>query len=238
MKYLEKLVIFIDSTILKFLIKFAPIKIKRIRELYYWKYVKQKEEVFSHDHYLYFFTSHFNLDIQDYKDKKILDIGCGPRGSLEWADMCSKRIGLDPLANYYLNLGVNKHKMTYLNAPAEKIPYENEYFDFISSFNSLDHVDDLNQVIKEIKRVLKPGGYFLLITELNHKPTISEPITFSWDIIQKFIPEFENLEERHYEKGNGVYQTIRENLFYDHNNRFKRPAYLTVKFRKKNLLYQ
>ena len=162
MKYLEKLVIFFDSTILKFLIKLAPIRIKRIRELYYWKYIRGKEKIFIYDHYLYFFTSYFNLDIQDYKGKKILDIGCGPRGRLEWADMSSERIGLDPLANSYLKLGANKHKMIYINASAEEIPYENEYFDFISTFNSLDHVDDLNQVIREIKRVLKTGGLYKL----------------------------------------------------------------------------
>ena len=30
------------------------------------------------------------------------DIGCGPRGSLEWATMAAERVGLDPPVNKYL----------------------------------------------------------------------------------------------------------------------------------------
>ncbi len=236
MEYLKKLIKIIDSIILKFLIKIAPTRIKRIRELNFWKNIKIKEEILSYNHYLYFFTSHFNLDIQDYKDKKILDIGCGPRGSLEWADMSSERIGLDPLANSYLKLGASKHKMTYVNASAEKVPCENDYFDFVSSFNSLDHVDDLDKAIYEIKRVLKPGGLFLLITELNHDPTVTEPITFSWDIVKKFEPELEIIEEEHYERVNGIYESIREDLYYNHKNLTKRSGVLKVKFRKKYII--
>ena len=39
---------------------------------------------------------YFNLDKSFYKNKRILDVGCGPRGSLEWDDMALERVGLDP----------------------------------------------------------------------------------------------------------------------------------------------
>jgi len=42
------------------------------------------------------FLDYFGLSKDFYKGKKILDIGCGPRGSLEWADMTLERVGLDP----------------------------------------------------------------------------------------------------------------------------------------------
>lgn len=94
-------------------------------------------------------------------------------------------------------------------------------------------MDNLDQTFKEFKRVLKQGGLFLLITDVNHNPTVSEPIMFSWDITKKFEPEFEKIEEQHYKNGNGLYKSIRENLIYDHINPIKRPGVLTVKFRKK-----
>ena len=219
--------------ILEILAKVAPIRIKRIRELYYWKYMKEGEKDLSSKHYQEFFTSHFDLNKEFYINKKILDIGCGPRGSLEWADMVSERIGLDCLANEYLKLGADKHKMAYVNAPAEKIPFDEDYFDVVSSFNSLDHVDDIDNTIKEIKRVLKPKGIFLLITDVNHEPTVTEPLTFSWDIINEFEPEFEKIEEKHYEKQNGIYKSIRENKIYDHKDLTKRPGVLSVRFKKK-----
>jgi len=217
---------------LEILAKVAPIRIKRMRELYYWKSVKKEEKDLSSKHYQQFFTSNFDLNKEFYINKKILDIGCGPRGSLEWADMASERIGLDCLADEYLKLGADKHKMTYVNAPAEKIPFDDDYFDIISSFNSLDHVDDIDNTIKEIKRVLKPKGIFLLITDVNHEPTVTEPLTLSWDIINEFEPEFEKIEEKHYEKQNGIYKSIRENRIYDHTDVTKRPGVLSVRFKK------
>ena len=48
--------------IFKLLTKLAPIRIKRIGELYYWRFVKSKEKCFTYDHYYQFFTSYFNLD--------------------------------------------------------------------------------------------------------------------------------------------------------------------------------
>ena len=230
---IPKIIINLSENVLNLTSKVAPIRTKRIRELYYWKIVKSEEKALSSKHYHQFFTTYFNLNNDFYKNKKILDIGCGPRGSLEWADMATERVGLDPLANEYLKLGARTHKMTYVNAPAEKIPFGEDYFDVVSSFNSLDHVDDIDNTIKEIKRVLKPKGIFLLITDVNHEPTVTEPLTFSWDIINEFGPEFEEIEEQHYEKQTGIYKTIRENNSYDHTDVTERAGVLLVKFKKK-----
>ena len=204
-----------------------------MRELYYWKIMKEDEKELSSRHYQDFFTLHFDLNKDFYNNKKILDIGCGPRGSLEWADMVSERIGLDCLADEYLKLGADNHKMIYVNAPAEKIPFENDYFDVVTSFNSLDHVDDIDITIKEIKRVLKSKGTFLLITDVNHEPTVTEPLTLKWDIANEFEPEFEKIEEQHYEKQNGIYNSIRKDRTYDHKDLTKRPGVLSVRFKKK-----
>ena len=65
----------------------------------------------------------FGLTKKDYHDKTILDIGCGPRGSLEWLEDASLRCGLDPLAHNYCKLGVLNHSMIYINSIAEKIIY-------------------------------------------------------------------------------------------------------------------
>ncbi len=140
---------------------------------------------------------------------------------------------MDCLADEYLKLGADKHNMSYVNAPAEKIPFENDYFDVVTSFNSLDHVDNIDITIKEIKRVLKPKGTFLLITDVNHEPTVTEPLTLAWDIINEFEPEFEKVEEKHYEKQNGIYNSIRENRIYDHTDVTKRPGVLSIRFKKK-----
>ena len=105
----------------------------------------------------------------------MLDIGCGPRGSLELADTALERVGLDPLAKEYLKLGDASHMMTYVASRSESIPFADGYFDIVCSFNSFDHVADLKRtIIAEIVRVVKPGGLFLLLSEVNHAPTKTE----------------------------------------------------------------
>ncbi|AUB60321.1 hypothetical protein BK009_06250 [Methanobacterium subterraneum] len=206
--------------------------IKGESELHYWLKTKENEGNLSNDHYEYFYTTFFGLDKDYFNGKKILDIGCGPRGSLEWADMAKERIGLDPLADDYVELGTDKHNMNYVSSGSEHIPFFDNYFDVVCSFNSLDHVDNLEKSISEIKRVLKVGGLFLLLTDVNHEPTECEPISFSFNITEKFKP-FKVLDERHYEKSeNGLYQSIHVNVPYDHDNAEKRYGILAVKFKK------
>ncbi len=211
-----------------------PTKWKEFNELKYWKERKAKEEVLRHDHYEAFYTTHFGLEPSFYDGKKILDIGCGPRGSLEWADGAAERCGLDPLADDYAKLGADRHKMTYVAAGSEAMPFENNRFDVVCSFNSLDHVADLGATVTEIKRVLKPGGLFLLLTDVNHDPTPYEPQSFSWDIVEAFRPELEPLDVAHYEKrAGGMYESIAQGERYDHDDLTKRYGILSAKFAKR-----
>ena len=207
---------------------------KRQKEFYewlFWKFKKIKEKRLTNHHYEYFFTKYFGFSLQDYQNKTVLDIGCGPRGSLEWAKIASERIGLDTLADKYVKMEGKYHEMKYVQGGAEKIPFSENYFDFISSFNSLDHVDDLFLSIHEIKRVLKPKGYFLLIADIHSYPTFCEPSAFSWDIVNQFTPEFKVLQENHFE-GNLMYKSIRKGIEYNHDDLTERYGILTVLFQK------
>jgi len=204
----------ISSTIINLFAKifstFSPIRWKRYNELSYWKGRKNAECLLSNDHYKHFYTTHFELDESFYKDKVILDIGCGPRGSLEWASMASRRIGLDPLANEYLKLGANQHEMEYICAASEKIPMIDAECDVVFSYNSLDHVENVDQTLREIKRVTCPEGLFLLLVEVNHPPTECEPNELApKELIEYLKPEFicEGLSV-YKAKGTGMYTSI------------------------------
>lgn len=204
---------------------------KTAAEMAYWRERKRVEGALENSHYKYFYTEHFELDDNYYSGKKLLDIGCGPRGSLEWATMAGLRIGIDPLADYYKMLGTDKHVMEYIATGSESIPFPDEYFDSVTSFNSLDHVDNLEVSIQEIKRVLKPGGTFLLLSDVNHKPTICEPISFSWDIVDKFKDSFTLIKLNHYEKStDGIY--VKNAIPFDHNNKTDRYGVVSAMFTK------
>lgn len=92
----------------------------------------------------------------------ILDIGCGA-GFLtnHLAQSGYKVTGLDLFSE---SLSVAKLKDTtqsvnYVQGDALKLPFENETFDVVCMMDFLEHVDDVNSVISEASRVLKPNGF-------------------------------------------------------------------------------
>jgi|GEM_PF-740745 len=213
----------------------SPTEVKGELELAYWRKQKDREGTLSNKHYEQYYTSHFGFSREFFKDKRLLDIGCGPRGSLEWADMTAERVGLDPLAESYLKLGADQHRMRYVAAPSEAIPFPDGHFDVVMSFNSLDHVEDLDRTIAEIMRVVKPDGYFLLLTDVNHSPTPCEPVEFSWDVVERFAAAFDLVAQSQFEKPvvGGLYKGVTEAVPYDHGKPGKRYGILSAKFRKR-----
>jgi hypothetical protein len=49
--------------------------------------------------------------------------------------------------------------------------------------------------VGEIKRVTKPGGFFLLSVEIDHPPTPAEPITITRNLLRTFATEFKVAHE-------------------------------------------
>lgn len=207
-------------------------RIKLFFELLFWKIKKNREGKLGHAHYEYFFTDYFSISGSFYEGKSILDIGCGPRGSLEWAHMAARRIGADPLANRYQELGADQHSMEYVKANAENLPFEDNTFDVVSSFNSIDHVIKLDRACSEISRVLKSGGLLLLIVDVHSRPWVTEPQVIRWDFISRYFPDFEVLEEHHLEsvKNNRIYSNVRANVRA--RNEKKQKGVLTAKLKK------
>jgi SAM-dependent methyltransferase len=173
--------------------------VKGREELAYWRSRAEVEGTLNNNHFEALYTEMFGLARQFYDGKRVLDIGCGPRGSLEWATKAAERVGLDPLVDQYRTLGIDRHGMRYVSASAESIPFPNGYFDVVTSLNSLDHVDDPRTAMREIARVVRPTGTFLLEVEVGHSPTPTEPISLWFDILDDLAPYFTVVFERRYE---------------------------------------
>lgn len=152
----------------------------------YWRRRAAIEGVLGADHYERVFTVHFGLERSFFDAKRVLDVGCGPRGSLEWATQAARRVGLDPLVERYRELGIERHAMEYVAAPAERMPFGDASFDVVASLNSLDHVDDVAAAVAEITRVAAPGATWLLTVEVGHEPTPTEPHSLAWDVAESF----------------------------------------------------
>lgn len=124
-----------------------------------------------------------NADPRLFAGKKVLDVGAGPIPSATCFEDCELYV-LDPLMSVYRKSGFPHHlypKVHFVEAPAEKIPFEDNFFDVIISVNAIDHVDHLEKVAKELRRVAKPDCQFLMHVDY-HKATICEPIEIDDDI--------------------------------------------------------
>src|SRR5213078_3034442 len=55
-------------------------------------------------------------------------------------------------------------------ATAERLPFADGELDFVWIFDVLEHVDDPGQVLREVARVLKPGGGFHIVLPLEGQP--------------------------------------------------------------------
>jgi ubiquinone/menaquinone biosynthesis C-methylase UbiE len=50
----------------------------------------------------------------------------------------------------------------FIKGIGENLPFDDNTFDFITSYQTLEHVQDVNKCLREIFRVLKPGGQLWL----------------------------------------------------------------------------
>jgi 2-polyprenyl-3-methyl-5-hydroxy-6-metoxy-1,4-benzoquinol methylase len=197
-------------------------------ELEYWKkQLKHDNGKLRNTWYERFYTTFFNLSKDDYIGKRILDIGPGPRGSLDWIADNAQADGIDPCADEYKKL--NQVKMNLIQGEVENFKPAEKY-DFVTSFNSLDHVNNLDKSIISIFSLLKPNGNFLLLSDIHREPTDMEPSAFNWDIVEKLKDAgFVINRENHYEKHlNGMYQSLDDLREYDHTNDVGRYGIIAV----------
>lgn len=128
-------------------------------------------------------------DERFFDGKIVLDIGPGPLG---FPDACPARvsIGLDPLAERYAQHGLMlpDSPAVYLSTGAEHIPLVSGTVDVVLARNSLDHVDDPEQVLREVQRVLRPGGTLILNFDVEHAPTKTEPHSLTVTGVRAALP--------------------------------------------------
>ena len=164
-------------------------------ELDYWKSVFKIEKEFRNEHY-----KRLMLGIADEKDdsfwkeRVVADFGCGPRGSLFWTDSPKIKIGIDALIPQYMReFELRSHNMIYVTSNENCIPLPNDYVDFLCTINSLDHVENLDMMIKELLRILKKGGKLIASFNLNEQRTTTEPQTLTEELLNEKLFGFFNV---------------------------------------------
>jgi len=93
--------------------------------------------------------------------KKVLDIGAGAgRIELNFKGLASCVCGVDIDNRVLENPYLDEAKLGY----AESIPYKDNSFDIVICNNVLEHLRNPKEVFREIRRLLKKGGIFIMKT--------------------------------------------------------------------------
>ena len=113
---------------------------------------------------------HLNIKSDDV----ILDVGCGGGINVKRMAECAKKVyGIDySIESVKLSKEVNEKlidegKVEILEGNVKDLPFEDNAFDIVTAFETVYFWPDIEKCFGEVKRVLKPGGIFLIGLETN-----------------------------------------------------------------------
>lgn len=102
---------------------------------------------------------------KDYVKGDLLEIGCGEgRGVALLHDKVNSYSGLDKIGELVDSLTKAYPQADFKQSVIPPLAYPDGSFDSIISFQVIEHIKDDRTYLKEIFRVLKPGGIALLTT--------------------------------------------------------------------------
>ncbi|MBI3103945.1 class I SAM-dependent methyltransferase [Candidatus Daviesbacteria bacterium] len=114
--------------------------------------------------------------------KNCLDVGCAS------GFMISEIAATFPKANYFgidiYDEAIKYARKTYPSiefkvASAAKLPFKNNYFDLILFYETIEHVENPKECLREIKRVLKKDG--ILILTMDSGSLLFRLVWFIWE---------------------------------------------------------
>ncbi len=86
----------------------------------------------------------------------ILEVGCGTGGNLRHFRRFGRVIGID--SDPRLKIFFKKNKREFRLGRAENLPFPASSFDCVVASDVLEHVEEDSEAVKQIRRVLRPGG--------------------------------------------------------------------------------
>ena len=135
---------------------------------------------------------YFDNIINSWRDKTVLDLGCGGGFMSEaLANKGAKVIGVDP-SEAAIAVAQDHAKgqglaINYKVATGENIPLPDQSVDCVVCVDVLEHVAQLDRVLDEVHRVLRPGGMFLFDT-INRTPLAAFVVVHMGETVLRLLP--------------------------------------------------
>lgn len=143
----------------------------------------------------------YRMCIDAVNGKKVLDIACGEGfGSALLSKSAEFVFGvdIDVDAVRHASSTYTADNLAFLHGSCSQIPLDDCSVDVVVSFETIEHHDEHEQMMMEVRRVLKPGG--ALIISSPDKKTYTDARNFKneFHVKELYYHEFENLLDKHF----------------------------------------
>ena len=113
-------------------------------------------------------------------DFVVLDVGCGggktvsklamlaPKGKVFGIDYSAEMV---KFSNKIYEVLIAQNRVEIIEGSVEKMSFKDDFFDLVTAFETYYFWTNLSNALKEIKRVIKPGGKLLFVNELMYGVT-------------------------------------------------------------------
>ncbi len=136
--------------------------------------------------------SHFDPIVGSWRGRRVLDLGCA--GGFMAEAMAARGAivtGIDPaldaLGAARARADATASGIAYTAGLGEQLPFADAAFDIVVSVDVLEHVRDLDVVIANVRRVLRPGGLFLFDT-INRNPLSAFAVVTMAERVLRLLP--------------------------------------------------
>lgn len=93
--------------------------------------------------------------------RRLLDFGCGTGTMLRSLVRYGEAVGVDADAEA-IRFCRRRGLKDVQHLESDELPFDDDAFDVVTAFDVLEHIDDDARALREIRRVLRPGGTLLL----------------------------------------------------------------------------
>jgi arsenite methyltransferase len=147
----------------------------------------------------------------------ILDLGCGKGATIKYLhdNYKIKAKGLDISKNLAEEAKRLNKDAEIVISSGDKIPFENESFKGVFAECTLSLMNDLEKTIKEVYRVIKPGGWFVISDIYANKPEyLDELKSYSVNTCLKAPHDLNRLKELLNDKGFDILFEEKEDEYF------------------------